>query len=209
MGYVHPVMHRRAARPLPLKLDGRKARAIRTRERILEALVELIDSGNPAPTAAQIAHRAKVAVRSIAQHFRTREQLLLAAAEAHLSRVSPHALADPAGPLVDRVARFVSQRTETLEKSASMRFAALLGAPSSKVVSHALQKVAEQRRDELRATVASELARAPRWAAPAAEAITSGAFWDELRNEQKLPRVAAADTVQQLLRSILTQPHAG
>ncbi len=209
MGYARPDMQRRAARPLPLKVDGRKARALRTRERILDALLELIDGGNPAPTAAQIAHRAKVAVRSIAQHFRTREHLLLAAAEAHLGRLSPHAVPDVAGPFAERLERFVLARTEVLETSSSMRFAAVLGAPSSKVVSHALQKVAQQRRDELRAVFAAELAHAARWAAPAAEAVTSGAFWDELRHEQKLPRTAATEAMLQALKAVLTSPRGG
>src|SRR3954465_7340684 len=67
--------------------DGRRLRAVRTRARILEALLELLDEGRPEPTASEIAERAGVALRSIAQHFKTREQLLAALAEKHLARL--------------------------------------------------------------------------------------------------------------------------
>jgi len=206
LGYVGADMHRRNSRQLPLKVDGRKARAVKTRERILAALVELIDAGNPAPTAAQIAHRAKVAVRSIAQHFRTREQLLLATAETHLGRVTGVVLPDPASPLPERLERFVQQRADMLERSASMRHAALMGASGSKAVTVALEKVAEQRRQDLRDVFKPELMAAPKWATSAAEAVTSGAFWDELRRDQKLPRAAALEAMREALNRMLLPP---
>lgn len=203
MGYVGTAMHRRNARSLPLKVDGRKARAVKTRERILSALVELIDSGNPSPTAAQIAHRAKVAVRSIAQHFRTREQLLLATAEAHLGRINLGDLPDASTPLPERLERFAMLRGETLERSASMRLAAMMGASGSRAVTGAMEKVAEQRRQDLRNVFKAELEAAPKWTSSAAEAVTSGAFWDELRRDQKLPKAAALEAMREALAKVL------
>ncbi|MFT3838376.1 MAG: TetR family transcriptional regulator [Myxococcaceae bacterium] len=188
---------------MPLKVDGRKARAVKTRERILSALVELIDSGNPSPTAAQIAHRAKVAVRSIAQHFRTREQLLLATAEAHLGRINVGELPDASTPLPERLERFAMLRGETLERSASMRLAAMMGASGSRAVTGAMEKVAEQRRQDLRNVFKAELEAAPRWTSSAAEAVTSGAFWDELRRDQKLPKAAALEAMREALAKVL------
>ena len=72
----------------PLKKeDGRHARKARTAEAIISALHALLEEGLSEPTASQIAERADVAVRSIGQHFRSREQLLLALAAYHAARL--------------------------------------------------------------------------------------------------------------------------
>ena len=51
------------------KVDGRRARGLRTRDAIVSALLELIAEGDIAPTAQRIADRARVSVRSVYQHF--------------------------------------------------------------------------------------------------------------------------------------------
>jgi AcrR family transcriptional regulator len=68
------------------RVDGRTLRAQRTRQAIVDALLDLIESGVLLPTGEQIAARANVALRSIRQHFESRESLMLAAAERHAER---------------------------------------------------------------------------------------------------------------------------
>ena len=68
-------------------LDGRIARSRRTRAAIVEALVTLLEEGNPQPTVEEIAARASVAPRTVFQHYADREALFAAVAadrEAHL-----------------------------------------------------------------------------------------------------------------------------
>ena len=60
-----------------------------------------------------------------------------------------------------------------------------------------------RRREDLRQVFKPELSAAPKWAAPAAEAVTSGAFWDELRRDQKLPKAAALEAMREALSSVL------
>jgi len=50
-------------------IDGRSARALRTREAIVDACVSLIEDGELRPTAPRVAERAGVSVRSVFQHF--------------------------------------------------------------------------------------------------------------------------------------------
>ena len=57
------------------ELDGRRARTVRTRAAILEALLALLRGGDINPTAAEIARKAGVSLRSIAQHFPRRGDL--------------------------------------------------------------------------------------------------------------------------------------
>lgn len=60
--------------------DGRKARGAKTRERILEATMEIVcTEGVPAATQRAVAGRAGVSLASVTYHFRTVDDLLVAA----------------------------------------------------------------------------------------------------------------------------------
>ncbi len=52
-----------------LRSDGRSDRAVRTREKIIEALFLLVSEGTLQPRGEEIAERADVAVRTIFRHF--------------------------------------------------------------------------------------------------------------------------------------------
>ena len=49
--------------------DGRRQRSQASRAKIIRALMELIESGDPAPSAARVAKRAGVGLRSVFRHF--------------------------------------------------------------------------------------------------------------------------------------------
>ena len=185
-----------------LPQDGRRLRAVRTRARILDALLELIDEGRPEPTAAEIAARAGVALRSIAQHFNTREQLLAALAEKHLARL-PQTEAISTGPFEERLASFVSTRAKALETSVSIRQLGRSAEGRWAAFATAFKEVGRQRRKELQRSFAPELASREVWVLDAADAASSGAFWDSLRQAQALSVKRAGVVLQQTLRSLL------
>ncbi len=56
----------RSASPTP---DGRINRSVITRKKIVEALKELVYEGCLSPTAEQVAHRAKIGLRTVFRHF--------------------------------------------------------------------------------------------------------------------------------------------
>ena len=92
-------------------IDGRTARAIRTREAIVDACIELVDAGELRPTAPRIAERASVSVRSVFQHFDDLETLYTAVGARVVERVALLTRPiDPATPLHERSAEFVRQR---------------------------------------------------------------------------------------------------
>ena len=64
-------------------LDGRAARALRTRNRVVDALLDLVDEGDLRPSAADVARRAGVSLRSVFQHFDDLETLFRVAGERH------------------------------------------------------------------------------------------------------------------------------
>lgn len=187
----------------PLPTDGRRLRAVRTRANILDALLKLLDEGHPDPTAAEIAERAGVAVRSIAQHFQTREQLLTALAEKHLARQPHPDGALKSGPFEARVASFAALRASALEASVPMRRVARMAEGRSKAIAAAFREVAKVRRRELQDVFGPELARRPAWVLDAADGVTSGAFWDTLRETQRLSDKRAREVLEATLRALL------
>jgi TetR/AcrR family transcriptional regulator, regulator of autoinduction and epiphytic fitness len=114
-----------------LPLDGRVARSHRTREAVVDALLDLINEGDLQPTAARIAERAKVSLRLVFHHFNDLETIYAALAKRQLERVAPlmKPAISPSMPLASRIGEFVAQRARTLEFIAPVRRAALLREP--------------------------------------------------------------------------------
>jgi len=108
-------------------IDGRLARGERARGAIVDALLGLIDGGDLRPSAARIAARAGVSLRSVFQHFNDVESLFAAAASRQAERLAAHIGAVPdEGPLERRLGAFVRQRAKLLEAIAPVRRAAIL-----------------------------------------------------------------------------------
>ena len=63
------------------KVDGRRLRSDRSRQVIVEAMLQLIDGGNLVPTAQQVADHAKVGIRSVFRHFEDMEAIFATADE--------------------------------------------------------------------------------------------------------------------------------
>ncbi len=115
--------------------DGRSARAVRTRNAIVDACISLADDGDLKPTTPRIAERAGVSVRSVFQHFDTLESLYAAVAERVVQRSSRLILPiDPSLPLGERVEEMVRQRSLLLEVMTPIRRASALHAPFSETL---------------------------------------------------------------------------
>src|SRR5258705_1088414 len=98
------------------RTDGRTARALRTREAIVDASIALVDEGDLRPTAPRIAERAQVSVRSVFQHFDDLESLYAAVADRLIERLSHLTMTvDPTAPLRRRLPEVVRQRAVLLE----------------------------------------------------------------------------------------------
>jgi AcrR family transcriptional regulator len=187
--------------------DGRRLRAVRTRAAIVAALYDLVRSGDPAPTAAEIAARAGVALRSIGQHFPSRESLLAAVAEHHLATVGPPPDLVTDGPLPARLRAFVRARADDLERTIPIRRAiAAMPAPSVTILAQ-LGRALERRRAELARVFAPELdalaAEPRRRLLDRLDLVSSGPDWDVLRHQQRLAPRAAATELAALLTALL------
>jgi AcrR family transcriptional regulator len=137
----------------PSVIDGRSARAQRTRQAIVDALIDLIEEGDVKPAAPRIAQKAGVSLRSIYQHFEDLEALFAAAharfTERLLNVVVRELSAD--GTFEERLAAFVDQRAQILEYITPARRAAALQEPFSQEL--------RERRDAVLQVAQAELVR--------------------------------------------------
>jgi TetR/AcrR family transcriptional regulator of autoinduction and epiphytic fitness len=186
--------------------DGRVLRGERNRRAVVDAMLALIEEGDPQPTAKRVAERAGVALRSVFHHFDDVESVLAAAARLQAQRhwhiVQPVA---PDLPRRERVAQVVAQRSTLFERIAPARRAALLVEHDSPVIGAWLEEGRATLRRQLAATFAPELAREGRDLLAALEVSASWTSWESLRRRQGLSVNAARRVLARLLTALLEE----
>jgi AcrR family transcriptional regulator len=169
-------------------IDGRTARAVRTRDAIVDACLGLIDEGDMRPTGPRIAERAGVSVRSVFQHFDDLETLFAAVGSRVAVRMTSAVTAiDPADPVAARVDAFVAQRSKVLEGLTPVMRAAFVYAASSAVIMRQFSDGQEMFRRQVRDVFAGELAAAPEpdRLSDALVVASSWPTWDNWRTREE------------------------
>lgn len=192
--------------------DGRVARGQRTRLALAEALIALLEQGDPQPTARRIAQRAGVSLRVVFHHFDDLESILRAAVKIqehrHWRFVTP---VESTLPIGERVTRIVRQRTQVFQAVAPVRRAAEHLTPSSPTVAAELARGREWLRGQLHATFAPELEHRrsgeARLLLDSLEVATSWETWEQL---QRLGRASATcrRTMEELTNAVLSRAPA-
>ncbi len=190
------------------RLDGRIARSVRARAAIVQALLDLIEGGDLRPSAARVAERAGVSLRSVFQHFSDVESLFAAAADVQTERLLPLLRPLPVdGALATRIAAFVTQRTRVLEMISPARRAALMYEPFSREIQTRLRRFRGDKAAAVRHLFAPELAARPaaerRRLAAALVAAGSWSFWQALREHQGLSRAQATQVLHHTFTALL------
>lgn len=184
--------------------DGRTARAQRTRDAIVEALLALLEAGSLRATAAEIAERAGVSERSIFQHFPNREALFTAVGERQMARVAEVVTPiDPGLPITERLDAFVAQRAAVLELLTPTRRAALLIIDDHPALAGNVDEVRARKRERAIACFAPELDALPADRRAAVAASASWSTWDALRAQQGLSVDEARTAVRALIAGAL------
>ncbi len=97
--------------------DQRVARGLRSRRALMDAVIDLIRDGHPAPSGRRVAARANVGPRTVFRHFHGVDDLYCQAVERYLAEVAASIASVPArGPLPVRVALVVHQRRWLFEE---------------------------------------------------------------------------------------------
>ena len=194
----------------PEQRDGRTVRAERTRQALVEALLGLLDAGEPKPTAAEIAARAGVSERSVFQHFPDREALLEAVAREQYRRVVPTLVpVDSSLPLSERIDQFSAQRARLYEQIGGVRRAGLLIEHESSSVAGWLRTARQQKAADVERVFLRELdALPPDEREPLRAALVmvcSWSAWDSWRTHQRLSVARSRAALQAALRALLRE----
>jgi len=191
-------------------VDGRSARAERTRTAIVDAVLELLSEGDFQPTANRIAERAGISLRLIYHHFGDLESLYRAVGQRSLERLTERTRRIPVDqPLDARIDQVVEQRCDILEwLTPIMRAAQInIGASAGALTRRSLLHTRGER--EVDVVFAAELDRLDATQrAVVASALNGTLFWghwDDLRTSGRSideAREAVLLTVRAIFASI-------
>jgi AcrR family transcriptional regulator len=185
--------------------DGRTRRRVRNREKVVQALYDLIDEGHQHPTADQVAEHAGVGRRTVFRHFDDLESLFAElAAQVRDQARDRLGGREVSGALEKRVRDLVASRADLFEDLAPFRRANAVHIRRSPV----LQKFDAENMDELRVDTRRSLAELKN-AAPAVAAgvdlLTAPEAWDYLRDGQGLSAERAEHTLGDLVLALLAK----
>jgi AcrR family transcriptional regulator len=190
------------------QIDGRTARALRTRRAIVDATIALVEEGDVRPTAPRVADRAGVSVRSVFQHFDDLETLYAAVADRLLDRVAGLIVdIEATGPLAPRIERFVAQRARLLEAITPIRRAAHVHAPASKEITERIRGGHRYLRFEIERAFADVIDRRDGddrvELVDALDAAMSWGAWDTLRSLAECSEVRARAVLVRTVTALL------
>ena len=190
-------------------MDGRRARSMRARLRIAEAVIALHDEGNVVVTAEQVAERAGVSTRTVYHHFADREALLGAGIKLQSKKYFgvfeqiPREL-----PFNERLEALLSRRSRLYEEITPVRRAAVLVEPTSSIIQTILREIRALKRAEVAFVFDAEIARRPvelreETAAAAGHALSWNA-WESFRAHQGLGPERARAAVRRVVLGVLS-----
>ena len=188
--------------------DGRSARSQRTRNAVVDALLELNREGNLRPTAKEIAERAGVSLRSVYVHFDDLEDLFLAAAKRHVELISGMLVEVPdTGPLRSRAETMVRMRSRIWEEVGNILRAAALQEPFSPTLARWLaggRKITSRDTERIFANELEPLTLEDRVRRLAVvNALASHPVWDQMRRVSGLDVPAARKATADGIISVL------
>lgn len=191
------------------RVDGRRLRGERSRDAVVDAILELLREGVDQPGAAEIAERSGVSVRSVFRHFDDLESLYAVAVDRQMLRVAPLFEAPfPAGSLDERISALIAQRVRLYEEIHPVRRAGERLRGRSKVIRDHLDASHALLRRHLTETFASELDERSgadrRQLLDALDAATSWLTWYQLRDEQGLSASKAAGVMDRQVRALFS-----
>lgn len=192
--------------------DGRSARAVRTRQAVVDALLILIEEGELRPTSKSIAERAGVSERTIFQHFEDLETLFSAAAERMGEGIVRNlgVIAND-GPLEVRLSSYLDELVFLHESMTPIRRASRLHEPFSPVIRCALGIWRANLRRGIERVFAIELRRwtdeaAHHDAVEALALIVTWSSWENMRTNSGLTCEQARRVMDLGLRAVLSGP---
>lgn len=182
--------------------DGRRLRSVASRDRIINAVIALVDEDQGIPGAEAIAARAKVGLRSVFRHFGDMDGLYVAVIDriggryVHLTR--PYVAADWQGQVREAMAR----RMEMFASVLPYRRAADMHRQRSPLLNHGLDALNQMLRARIDGAVPAEV-KADRLWLEQLDLWLSLEAYGRLRDRQHLSHPDAAAVIAAAVNALL------
>lgn len=173
-------------------IDGRLRRSERSKQRIAEALFELVGEGELAPPAQMVADRAGITIRTVFRHFEDMEALYATISARLEIDIAPMLRLDPAvgASLEERVTVMLEDRIKLYERCGPYIRANHRLRDRSAFLAEKYRQMVLMLRERLFHWV-PELHDAPFELVEALDQATSFEAWDRMRIDQRLSRTRA------------------
>lgn len=183
-------------------IDGRLQRSERSREAIVQAMLELIGEGILQPTAQQVATRADVGVRTVFRHFSDMDSLFVALNERVTARVEDLFVEGvQTGPVGARSEGLLDLRLRFFESVAPFMRSSALQRPRSVFLQEQHDRNQRALRQDLKRWL-PELQDDPELAAALELALSFESF-DRLRRDQNLSARRTRGVLARTLSALL------
>lgn len=185
------------------RVDGRRERSRSSRARIVAAMLDLIDRGDLAPSAARVAEEAGVGLRTVFRQFDDMDTLYREMSETIAERVMPIVSAPYAGQdWRDDVRDIAARRVRVFETMLPFRLAANIKRYQSPFLMGQYGQVVALERDLLFRLLPDEIL-ADRVAREALCVALSFQTWRALRHDQGLTVEEAGAVTAQLVERLI------
>jgi len=184
-------------------MDGRHRRSQQSRQRIIDAIVELIHDGVLEPTAEQVSDRAGLAMRTVFRHFNDMDSLYREISRRMYARVlSIAADGHEADDWQTALAQLVDRRAKVYEELMPMRMSANALRHRSAFLQEEHRRFTRLARDMLRQVLPREVAQ-DRMCFETLDALLSFEMWIRVRRDQRLPAQEARRILHNGVGSVL------
>ena len=183
--------------------DGRRQRSERSRDQIMDAVLQLIGEGDLAPSANRVAARARVGLRTVFRHFEDMDSLYRTMTERIEARVMPIVAAPYVGTDWRSVLReHVTRRAYVFETIMPYRLAANLRRFQSRFLMEDYHKNAVLEASALADVLPAEV-RSDAMLFAALELVLGFQSWRKLRQDQGFSVEQAEAVLQQMLEKLI------
>ena len=183
--------------------DGRRQRSERSRSQIIDAMFSLIREGDMSPSAARVAERAEVGLRTVFRHFEDMDSLFVEMAERISSEIMPKVLAPfEARDWRGRFMEHVERRIEIYEYIMPVRVSANLRRFQSRFLMEEYRRNLLIERASLSALLPEEITSDPVLFA-AIETTVSFQTWRRLRQDSGLSPEDAAAVIRLMMERLV------
>jgi AcrR family transcriptional regulator len=186
-------------------IDGRVQRSERSREAIVQALLELVGEGVLEPTAQQVAERADVGVRTVFRHFSDMDTLFAAMNERVTNAVSDLFVEEnQAGSISERIEALIERRAKIFGIVEPYRRAQAVQRSRSAFLREEQQRTNKILRTDLLRWL-PEVSSFDDEVAEALELALSLESWERLRFDQRLGAKRSQSVIRRIVFALIPE----